>query len=412
MNFAPLPAFLGGFDARPWASTLVATRDGDNITLGAEALERPDVLDFLNGRRSGAGYSADADLLAGLTASVAPGAPGVIQMQVHPTLDRLFLYSDTWAFTVQGQASGEVWGCGAAVLSSAVLPHPVTGAAVNLVVFPGEWSRGNFSYEDHAGLLVTPTGKPAFAFPAQVSKVQGVITALRASTVSDLDTPTLAPLEDLDRTATGFGGTRWGLTDDGHVFYSYPQAVGSHPITWVSTTLRDRLGFTGAELDVLSTVGAAYTCTATCPCPGVLVPSRPLMVGPERESVDTTRSLDLISGTISSIRLASWVRWHVEGQVDGPADLVDLSGHYVARCWGDTWYAGARMTIIPEWGDGRRAWVLPSTNYSTLYTSYDGGMRGRLIGRLVSDSPASRRLSWGSGLRRALPFAVSIQEGP
>lgn len=414
-NFAPRTAFLGGCDVSAWSGTTVATRAGQNITISAFHPICTDVVEFLNFRRSVGGQTLGEAITAGWT-----GGATVIDVGIHPVFDRIFIHSTAHDFGCEAMSSGDVWGMGTTFMLSSVAVHPITGVAGNLLVFPHDWIRGNIGFGDaNTTLRVTPTGHAPYFPSLNLAKIQGVITTLRASTLNDLDsTAPFNSLEDLDNAAyavlsPGFTGIRWGLNDDGYVFHSHLTAIAA-PLVWTSTSFRDRLGFDGTESEITTTSGYSIW-TAKNPCPGVLIPTRSLQEGPEEETVDVVRTLEKVSGSIASIVIASWIRWRVVGQIDGPADSVDLGRHYVERCFGPygTWHAGSPMTIVPEWGDGRRMKsALGGDAYSTLYTTQEDGIRGRIVGQLAAATQPSRKLAWGSGFRRALPFEMVVQVTP
>ena len=366
-NLSPPIALLSEFDAREWAGVTVYTR-GSAVALSSTAGVFEDVLAFLHGYGMQAGRDMAADAAAKWTAS---GAAGTITCALDAS-DRVYFESDTVDFKISAGAGNTTYGFDSAghALVGGGAPFRRTATA--------EWVRGNVT---NITIEIDPDGAPAaFAVPAVALRSQSVVTMLRASALADADGGVTSSLMQLDNTANDNVNRRIsaGLTDAGLVYFTRPTGV-SAALTWDSTTLRDRLGFTGSEAESAS--GGLTTLTATYPCPGVFVPGRPARrVRPWHW--EKTETVDLTSGDIAANHIARRTGWDCEVWAGGPVDVTDFERHLRDRMWR---YApvGFPCALHQHYGDPRRAiatWQITASQsaYTVLSTSERNGRRGRL----------------------------------
>ena len=364
-------ALLSEFDASQWAGVNVFDRGADHITLASDAGVYDDALAFLHGFGSQTGRSLAADLQSRWTAA---GGGGDIFIGIDED-DRVYIETDTEDFTLDASA-------GWAYLGFSAAGHGlVGGSAPYRRTATSDWTRGPLTWGTTGRLLITPAVGSQATLPRYTGTVQSLPTWIRAVDEADADGVWDAScLETLDNTAADNADRRirWGINAAGHVYTTRPTGVAA-AVTWVSTSFRDRLGFSGNETEVTS--NGVVTLTADYELPGLLRPtglSRCLAW--REESTATARES---GGGVAYNHLGSWSGWDVTVYVAGDA-LGDesVTEHLIRRVWP---YAplGAGLTLYREWGDPRRALrrrevTAAQPAYDLLYTSERDGARGRL----------------------------------
>jgi hypothetical protein len=256
-NPSPNFALLSSFNARTWSGVNVYDRGSNNITLPTFAIGDgiyEDGISFLNGRGSDGGFST-GDLIQ---AGSAFGTNWTITIN---SSDKVVISCDD-SFKIRFKSGSDDLGVGSSSF----------GAASTSFTCPNDWTRGSniktASYE-----VVDSSDANSFTFNISSGlNSQDVVVAIRErGTTNDIDDLNSTNcLEVLDITANSNDYIKWYVNDQGHVECMYYNTVAD--ITWVSTTFRDRLGFSGSESPSGTTI---KTITADHPLPGSLFPSRP-----------------------------------------------------------------------------------------------------------------------------------------
>jgi len=404
-QMSPRPAIAAQFDARPWAGTAIYTLGANTVTAPSTWGVYDDGLALLTGRGT---MPTD---LASLQVSVAL-ATGLTLADVAVSInqaDRVVVAVTTGTtVTIAAGAANARWGFDPAGQSS------ITVGAQQVLTGVADWQRGNIP---PAAQMTWAMGISSGSVPASTAAVHSVLDTVRGVGLGpDAVTDSLATLD----AAAGSVAARWGITPDGHVFRSRVTASGAL-LAWVSLTFRDRLGFTGAEVEVVD--GAVSTLTATHPLPGLLTPTRPMdhaWRGHDSRGAATLRSdagaayavwldLDTIAATM---------------YLDGPADRIDRESHWL-RHVRPMMPPGAPCELYQDWGDYRRAVRTVDTTpagptpvarrpiYSADYTSQRDGEYGRLRLRVGEGAPRAVVDQYGARIKRRLPIDIvgHIREG-
>ena len=382
---------LSQFDATQWAGVNVYDRGAANVTLPVAYGVFDDVVEFLNDY--GSIYSLET--LAQVAMDAAPSGPHGTWIVSIDEDDRVYIERDNGGFLINASAANAHLGFAAA----GAWPVNTTGTVWRATA-TSDWTRGEFSPSAHLSILV---GGDTVTF-GSIQQVQDVPVYLRTETTSLQGTD--------DASGLGTGLIRWGVGSDGHAWCSYPSARTD--IAWVDTAFRDRIGFSGNEIPVVS--GGIDVLTGDYPVPGVIIPSRPAdKIGVVSEDVSTAATLS--DNSVASNYVATLQRVSVVGWLDGPADDVDLHRHWQVECR-PYLHRGAPCVLYQDWGDSRLALWRPTGHYSTVYTAEpisrygDGGYRGRIVGYMASTSPATYEPAWPQRVMRRAPFAFAIQGGP
>lgn len=391
-NPAPNFALLSSFNARTWSGVNVFSRGATNVTLptfstGAGIYE--DAISFLNGRGSKSGFSS-SDLLQ---AASNFGSNWSVSIN---SFDKVLISCDT-AFKIRHKSDSDVLGVGSSTFSSAFITF----------TSPNNWTRGNIETPSVYEIQDT-AGSNTFSFNLRDSlPAQDLIVAIRErATTNDLDDiNTTDNLEYLDQTANGEDQITWFLNDSGHVVCNYPNTEAA--VTWISTSFRDRLGFSGSEVPSGS---LRKTLTADYPLPGSLFPSRPYQS--HHLQTDTlTQARRKIGGGYTSNFIGSYVQSVLRFDLDAILDEKDLYRHFTNN-FAEYIPSGERINFYQDYGDSRRALItsgVSSTqpNYDLLYTSEDNGDRGRIRASVLNNGQIN--LVYPSRLRRKVPVTLTFE---
>lgn len=401
---APPFALLSAVDLRRWSGQTVLKRDEYDVTLPSygdgEGIYE-DMISALCGRGSYSGTSLQSDLTA-----VGTGA-GVWTIQ-HRNSDRIRLQSTGQAFSLDARQHNATYG------------YPTSGAASQLVSgvhrmdASAEWLRGVVQARQ---LRIVPSASDPFLLPSAPFMASDLITMLRqAGSVGDADdlhdpAGSFRSLEAADNAAAEVAGIRWGMDGRGHVFWAAPAALGLAPPTWLVTSFRDRLGFSGREGGI--SAGGLDWVIADYPCPGVYVPTYPL-TRLVRTVEEFSSGMRLSSGGWSGQHRGTWCGWSLSFFVDGPADPRSTWRHFAERFLPYV-PVGSRISLYLRWGDPRRSLgpydaVAGVEPYSLLHTSELEGRRGRIRGRVAGTSDLRRQLDWPGTAERRIPVTFAIDD--
>jgi hypothetical protein len=390
---SPNFALISSFDARQWSNVTVFEQLGYPVTIptfaaGAGVYE--DALFFLNGRSSASSLTEMVSALATF------GSDWKVEVNAD---DLLEISNASTAFSI-APVSDDVFGWGTQTAS-------VVGGRL-VVTAELDWMRGLYL----GGRFTLTSGGGSFTAPYSSTSYrprQDIMALLRNRGVtSDADELySTTCLEALHETALGSSTSTvfWLINDDGHVEAHYPALNGA--ITWLNSSFRDRLGFSGSEVAV-GTSDSYVKITADRPLPGALFPSRPYQAHfYSTETMSTARRL-LGGGYVSNF-LGSYVTSNLTFDLDALLDQKDLYRHFTE---GFLPYCGEgeRINFYQGWGDSRRALRsgLVSSNqpaYDLLYTSENNGDLGRLRCSMRS---TDFDLSFGA-LKKRVPVTVSLE---
>lgn len=383
-------AVVASFDARQWSATTVMTWNGNNVTLPTFAAGEGfyfDPLDHLNGRCSGT-EAFVGDVAA---AWVASGAAGALTMSIDGDTGRVKLVSSVDDFAI-GTGSGNAWwgfdSAGHALVGGAAPFERIAPNPHSLV--------GTFS----GTLNIDPAGAPA-AFNVGASRWwQDPITAMRERGVEG-DADDVVDADSLEALIAAIGGAsvRVGLDSDGHVLIAWRTGIANPgPPVWVSTTYRDRLGFSG--LETMQTSGLVDYVVADYRLPGVYVVDDGLREYDVTAST-TTSGERMIGGTYSAASYGTRAGATVQFDIAGPVVDTTAHVHWLERCV-QYLTVGAPVTVYPRrWTVQRRLSPLDVTAaqdaHDLLYTTlptYAPGYHGRRRGRITESSTQQHATAW------------------
>lgn len=405
VSHVTLARFASAFNAREWSGQELFRRadldpdEGPTMPVFASGEgEYLDALQFLSA--FGAGLSLGARMTA---AWVTLGGVGTFDLTIGAD-DRVVIDADILAgqsFTLTSTPTQTRLGW----------PASVAASPAGTYAAPRDWTRGLVRNGAGVGPPTVRLGRSGFGSTViQLPWAQDVRCLLRGSYAEDIDTPAHDSLTQLDR-AFFDEDIVWGVTDDGFVFWC---AIGEfEPITWVSTTFRDRLGFTGAEAVVYENVGQQVSyCIAAKRLPGFVAPSRPL-IRCDRLVEGAGDHLRLADGSYTTSDHGTFRGWEVEARVDGPLDLGGDQTHG----WGELltrWAKVGRPLTVYQDGDSRRfrhpAEVsVDAPAYSLTHTSQL--YAGRLVCATHPDTGRALALGWGgSRYRMRAPVGVVLAD--
>lgn len=399
-------ALLTAFNARAWSGAGVFDRGGAAVTLPTYGTigdgRFRDALDFLHGR----GQSA-TECLPGALAAAWTGA-GTATCGIDG--DGLFyIEADTEDFTIGASANNAIFGfevTGHGLVGGAA-PFRRTATAV--------WQLGPWV---NKSISIDPAGA-GVAFTLGGSRYhQDLITAIRELSSSDADDRN--PTQNLQALDAGIYGAsaRWLVDETGHVVTSWRTGTMS-TVTWLSTTFRDRLGFSG--LESVQTSGVVDYLRADYPLPGLVLLDDGLEEH-EVEVVTVEQARDLMGGGMAAMVSDTHQVRHIAGMVWGPSmgSTRDMHRHLLGSVQRPGWASYARdgrrwVTLYPRWGDPRR-WLDPMAVTSSqpaedlVYTSGLDGYRGRVEGSLARAQAPGMRVSWEGDVRQVARLQVVLKE--
>jgi len=393
-NPSPNFALLSAFNARTWSGVNVFDRGSNNITLPTFAIGEgiyEDAISFLNGRGKDSGFSA-SDLLD----SGAAFGTGGWSISISDT-DKVKIICSAAFFKIRLSSGSDVLGVGSSSF----------GSASPIFTCPNDWMRGN---DVNAGTyeIVDSSDSNSFNFTVNANmKAQDLVNCIRErGTTNDLDDVNVSNnIEELDSTANSNQYLSWYVNDAGHVECMYYNTISD--ITWVSTTFRDRLGFSGNESPTGTTI---KTLTADYPLPGSIFPSRPY----QRHFLQTdtvTQARRKIGGGYTSNFIGSYIQSVLDFDIDALLDEKDLYRHFTNN-FVEYVPTGERTNFYQGWGDSRRALITSGITasqsaYDLLYTSEDNGDQGRIRASVLNNG--SIALAYPNRLRRRVPVSMIME---
>lgn len=410
-NPSPIPAFMAELDLRDYSGVEVFWRQGavNTTTLPTYDTEAgegwyEDWLDFLNGRGSQTGRSLGDEVSAAST------VPSTVSIGIDED-DRVYVQGARHSFTVYGHGSA-VYGF------SVAGDAPDGGGPPYRTTASNEWVRGLCETVGTIGLVPSTGGYARFAAPPSYQTFQSVITKLRdLGDENDADDPSnvnvVLEQRDNNENDNANRNFRWFVTDAGHIGWACRSSVAASasPVTWVSTGLRDLMGFSGNE--PISNDGFSNYQIGDYPAQACLVPTRPVETL-TRHSDRVDAAVGLVNGRIVGNLAGTYQHVDVAFWIDGPMDSTNLHRHWLERV---TPYMsrGRRVSFYGEWGDPRRGLLgydVTETQpaYDLLYTSEQDGEYGRTRSRVALDESARTVVQWPGSLRRRAPAVLLLRK--
>lgn len=397
-------ALMSDFDARSYSTTLFTRRNslGNDINVTLPSTSKivfDDPLQFLNGngQHTQTSFKRALDLVFGDTWEVGINSS-----------DNIYLYRDNdqsvnvYFYSGSGQDAEDLFGVQAGTYS--------TGQ----VILPFGWRRG-LEYISAGEKFVVDGGGFKLAVLPHIQVFQDIPSLLNIRYGNGAYC--LESVEH-DNFYVGVGAVpfiQWILDNDGHVIqivYAPPTNPNLKTFSWVDTTFRDRLGFSGNETwTAISGANYYWQMRADHPMAGVLIPSRPYE--------DKHMKFDRVSnakrkleGGYTSNRLGNYPITSISFHLDAYADVKNDYRHYIDTC-GAYFYEGARVSLYQDWGESRLS--LRSSQikagqsaYDLYYTSENDGSNGIIRGYLTS---LTKDLPFPSGIRRRVPITMEIEHG-
>lgn len=394
-NPAPQFGLLTSVDMTSQSGVTVFTRSsGSSIALPTYASGEglyEDVLFFLNGRGSTSGFKADTQLTVGF---------GTSWSMTIDENDKLKITSDV-DFELTKTGTEDPFGFGSSTVGASLVGSDYVLIASN------DWTRGLIDLDNVTYRIDEVPGSGTFNFPSVKSDIQDVTTFIRGYSQSDADDFSLSSLQDLDNAAQSppASDITWAITNTGHTQCHYRTSLGD--ITWVSTAIRDLLGFTGQEAAVVD--GSRSRLTSTHKNQSVLIPSRPYQSHHLRVN-NVGQNRRKIGGGYVSNFIGSYVTSVLRFDLDALLDQVDDYRHFTNKFL-PLVGPGERINFYQGWGDSRRALITSDivgsqAAYDLLFTSEDNGDQGRVRGSLTV---ADYDLSYPTRLRRRVPVILEIE---
>jgi len=342
-----------------------------------------DVLAFLNGHASQAPMTLQSQLTARGT------GVGVWEVALNAD-DRLVITNDTESFSVLG---GGVFGFETGQNAT------LDGGAWKIIA-ASEWDRGVVE----SSFVKIDCASGIFEFPdsSMEYRAQSVPTVLEEVGTSPgaLESWNNDAIDSISRRV------RWGLTGQGHVYWSVDSAVGGTAITWESESFMRRLGFSGEEL---LSPGSLIRQEADNPCPGVIIPQRPPL-SLTRGWEHIGEQLQLADGSYATAQVGTFYRSELEIYLSGPVGNASREDIHWQRQMIPYLYPGAPVTLYQDWGETRlRGWLAEGDAYSSLVTVQMEGEYGKLVG---SVSPSGRRadeINWKNSFRMQTLVSLRIE---
>ena len=395
-NPAPNFALLTSFDLSGQSGTTVFTRSGgydvDLPTFASGQGYYEDVLFFLNGRGSEAGFKADQQLADNSNFGTS------WSMTINED-DKVTLTSDV-PFKVSLADTDDPFGFGSSTITSSPVGSDYVASA------PNDWTRGLISLRNVQYEISEIGGSSSvFNLLSLKSDLQDVTCFMRGYDESDLDSFGLTSLQSLDNTAQGSDDIKWNVTDDGFTQCHYDTSLGA--ISWSNITIRNLLGFTGDETPVAE--GTKSRLTSTHKNQAVLIPSRPYQ-SHHLKVENMSQSRRKIGGGYTSNFIGSYVTSILSFDLDALLDQVDDYRHFTNNFL-PLVSSGERINFYQCWGDSRRALRTAQIDssqpaYDLLFTSEDNGDMGRVRGSLIS---SDFDLAYPTRLKRRVPVNMEIE---
>lgn len=400
------PAVLmTAFNARAWSGVSVLDRGGAAVALPTYGTigdgRFRDATDLLHGR----GQSA-SECLPGEIAASWTGA-GTATCGID-TDGRFYIEADTTDFTISASANNAIYGFEAA-------GHALVGGAAPFRrTAPNPWRLGPII---NASITIDPAGA-GVAFTLGGSRHhQDLVTAIRELGSTDADDRN--PTQNLQAIDAGIysSSIRWLIDETGHVVTAWRTGTTTTP-TWLSSTFRARLGFSG--LESVASVGVVDYLRADYPLPGLVL----MADGLERHllaSVSQRTVRDLSGGGVAGISTDHHVVRHLSGYLRGPSlgPGEDMHRHYVGSVQRPGWMSYVdgpqHVTLYPRWGDPRR-WLDPMAVTSAqpaedlVYTAGLDGYRGRVEGALARATQPEQRIEWDGPVRQHALVTWTLKE--
>lgn len=391
----PIGAIMSGFDASQWAGEQLFSVGGAAVYAPA-SWDAPfiDAVDFLThgGMPSGAHAPTTAVQSFQLArVAIGGGFNGVIVDDVDPlapSSDKVAFFHPTQSFSLVFSTLEDALHFG---FTDLITPSQPIGGG-HAVTAPLDWVRE----------------------PAAITNIAVVLDTVPETTVQLFNTDG-GTLHSVPEMFTAWSSPRCLSSVDARVRFTldrHGNVVCAYSVGFEPTPSADFwrwLGFTLDEMPVLISAGM-YTLTATHPCPGVLVPTRPF-TSIARGEVWRGDAHELTDGSSSVAYMATREQWQVEAWLDGPGSRRDLEAHFLRRV--KPWlYPGARVSVYQDWGDTRRAvssWPWPASGaYHRDYTTQDFGRYGVLRARLAVDAPKAYMAEWSSRSRQMAPLSLTL----
>lgn len=405
-------AVLSRFDAREWGGVSIVTMGAPGpVVLTAYSAEGEghffDILHLLNGR----GVEASEDLISLAAAGwVASGAAGTCTLYIDPATGHYAISTSAVDFSIPASAGNALLGFDAA-------GHALVGGGAPFVrVAPSAPVLApliDFKFS------IDPAGAPLVFTVGADRWYQDPYTALRGrGTVADADDDNIADNLEALLQATYDNSIRVGLNADRAVTIAWNNTGAGAAPTWLSTSFRDALGFTGNE--VTQTSGLVSWVDAERMCPRVL----PLEEGIDKRPIGSRHmgtAGGLLSGegtsnTFSKIQLTR-AGFFLFGPSMGATR--DASRHWLDRVRPAP---GEPVTLYPAWGDPRRwrdPWEVTGTAIGTdvlandlLHTTLEHGYRGRWRGYLVTEAMRDVWAEWEGEIRQRYKVTLELKAAP
>ena len=393
-NPAPQFGLLTSFDMAGQSGVTIFSRSGGSnvvmptFTSGQGLYE--DVLFFLNGRGSENLFKADTQLDL--------GAFGASWSMTIDENDKIKITSDV-DFELTKTGTEDPFGFGSSTVGASLVGSDYVLIASN------DWTRGLIDLDNVTYRIDEVGGSGTFNFPSVKNDIQDITTFIRDYAQGDADSFGLSSLQSLDNSAQGFADITWAITNTGFTQCHYKTSRGD--ITWVSTVIRDLLGFTGQEAAVVD--GSHSRLTSTHKNNAVLIPSRPYQSHHLRVN-NVAQNRRKIGGGYVSNFIGSYVTSVLSFDLDALLDQVDDYRHFTNKFL-PLVGPGERINFYQGWGDSRRALITSDivgsqAAYDLLFTSEDNGDQGRVRGSLTV---ADYDLSYPTRLRRRVPVTLEIE---
>ena len=348
-----------------------------------------DLLFFLNNRESSSIVSSNGQFSVSTFASS-------WEMSINAN-DKIKITSDL-DFTVTSIGTNDFLGFGSSTVSASLISGKYVATA------PNDWVRGLIALDEMSYRIDQVIGSNSFNIPAIIADTQDVTTFIRSS-INDDDDFDLSSLQSIDSASANAADITWNINDSGFVSCRYRSSEGD--LTWINTSIRNLLGFTGNETPVVS--GTQSRLTASQHSDAVLFPSRPLQSFHSRvENLGQFRRK--IGGGYASNHVGCYVSTIINFDLDARLDQKDDYQRFMHKFLPSVG-GGERLNLYQNWGDSRRSLRTDQikgnqAEYDLLYTSEQNGERGRLRGSLVT---VDYDLIYPTRLHRRVPVNMEIE---